>query len=78
MSLGMMSEPAMARFDGICKTIAARGSGLTLQQIGDAGELARELERADPDMGRVELLRDQLGLEGVGAEAWRRAAQAHL
>ena len=38
---------------------------MTLTQIGDAAALAQELERAYPDMERVELLQDRLGLEAV-------------
>ena len=63
MSLGMMSTVAMAKFDSLCKTVAARGRGLTLLQIGDSAALAEELEKADPDSERVEVLRDRLGLE---------------
>ena len=63
MSLATMNVSAMAAFDTICKTVAARGRGLSMRQIGDAAALAQELERADPDMERVELLRDRLGLD---------------
>ena len=68
MSLGMMSTVAMAKFDTLCRAVAERGKGLTLTQIGDASALAGELERADPDMERVELLRDRLGLEASETE----------
>ena len=67
MSLITMDAAAMRRFDAICKTLAARGSGLTLSQIGDAGALARVLA-GPPDStvsdapGLVELLRTRLGL----------------
>ena len=46
--LGMMGQVAMRRFDGICKTLAARGQGLTMQRIGDAGALARALAAQGP------------------------------
>ena len=62
MSLGTMNAQAMAKFDLICKAVAARGKGLTMVQIGDAAALAGELEKADPDPGRVEVLRDRLEL----------------
>ena len=62
MTLGLMNTAAMTRFDVVCKTVAARGRGLTLTQIGDASALVQELERADPDMDRVALLQDRLGL----------------
>ena len=39
-----MDAQAMAKFDAICKTVAARGKGLTLLQIGDSAALAGELE----------------------------------
>ena len=68
MGLATMNVSAMSRFDAICKTVAARGRGLTMKQIGDASALAQELERADPDPERVEFLRDRLGLD-EGAEA---------
>ena len=58
-----MNVSAMAAFDTICKTVAARGRGLSMRQIGDAAALAQELERADPDMGRVEVLQGRLRLE---------------
>ena len=58
-----MDGAAMDRFDALCRAVAARGKGLTLQQIGDAGALAREL--SEPDTDRVEVLREQLGLEAV-------------
>ena len=60
-----MNGQAMARFDRICKTVAARGRGLTMRQIGDASALAGELAKADPDTDRVELLQDRLGLEAA-------------
>jgi len=59
----MMDTVAPDRFDAICKTVAARGRGLTMKQIGDASVLAQELERADPDPERVEFLRNRLGLD---------------
>ena len=63
MSMAMMDAAALDRFDLICKAVAARGSGLTLSQIGDAGALARELSKPEPDTAMVKSLRDQLGLE---------------
>ena len=65
MSLATMDAQAMNRFDSICKTVAARGLGLTLTQIGDASALAQELENSDPDSERVEVLRARLGLEAA-------------
>ena len=62
MTLITMDATTMAEFDTICATVAARGSGLTLHQIGDAGALARELTKSAPDMDRVEFLQDRLGL----------------
>ncbi len=70
MSLITMNAAAMRRFDAICAALAARGSGLTLSQIGDAGALARELA-GPPDStvstvsdapALVRLLRTRLGL----------------
>ena len=58
-----MDAQAMAKFYSLCKTVAARGKGLTMKQIGDASALAREQAQADPDMERVELLRGRLGLD---------------
>ena len=74
MSLGMMDADVMDRFDGICATVAARGRGLTLQQIGDAGALARLLAQGTPTgpldhstaatvPELAQLLRTRLGLE---------------
>ena len=63
MSMMTMDAAAMDRFDAICREVAGQGSGLTLQQISGAGALARELSKSNPDRERVELLRDQLGLE---------------
>ena len=60
-----MDAAAMDRFDLICKAVAARGKGLTLSQIGDAGALARELSKSETDRERVGLLRDRLGIEAV-------------
>ena len=57
-----MNVSAMTRFDAICKAVAARGRGLSMLQIGDSAALAQALELADPDMERVELLQDRLGL----------------
>ena len=62
MSLITMSTATMERFDAICKTVAERGSGLTMKQIGDAGALARELAESNPDPDRVEFLENRLGL----------------
>ena len=60
-----MNGQAMARFDRICKTVAARGRGLTMRQISDSAGLAEELEKSDPDSERVEVLRARLGLEAA-------------
>ena len=62
MSLATMNASAMSRFDTICKKVAARGRGLTMQQIGDSAALARELEKSDPDVEKVEILKNRLGL----------------
>ena len=58
-----MDATAMALFDRFCRAVAARGKGLSLGQIGDAGALSRELSSPDPDPEKVELLRSRLGLE---------------
>ena len=63
MSLIGMDAPTMERFNAFCTVVAARGEGLTLAQIGGAGALARELAKADPDIGKVESLQDRLGLK---------------
>ena len=63
MSMMTMDAAAMDRFDAICREVAGQGSGLTLQQISGAGALAREMGKTEPDTDRVEVLRDQLGLE---------------
>lgn len=63
MSLLTMDRAALDCFDGICKTVAARGGGLSLAQLGDAAELARVLGSPDPDAKKVEALRRRLGLE---------------
>ena len=63
MSLGMMNTAATDRFDALCRAVAERGKGLTLTQIGDAAALAQELEKWDPDVEKVELLLDRLGLD---------------
>ena len=62
MSLGMMSTVAMDRFDTLCRAVAERGRGLTLSQIADAGSLAREMEKPDPNVEKIELLKNRLGL----------------
>ena len=66
MSLITMDPSAMERFDAICATVAKRGSGLTMQQIGNAGALARELSKSDPDPERLKFLQDRLGLSDEG------------
>ena len=63
MSLITMNAVAMDCFDAICKAVAARGRGLTLSEIGDAGALSRELSSPDPNTERLEALRARLGLE---------------
>ena len=65
MTLGLMDVGAMSRFDAICKTVAARGRGLSMLQISDAAALAGELEKLAPDQERIVVLRDRLGLEAV-------------
>ena len=59
----MLSGAALDRFNVICKAIAARGRGLSLQELGDAAALAEEEFRPDPDPERVAMLRGRLGME---------------
>lgn len=59
-----LGDPAvMERFDQICRTIAKRGKGLSLSDLGDAHALAREEVDPNPDAGTIRFLRGRLGLE---------------
>lgn len=53
------------RFEEFVALAAERtsGPGVTLEQVGDADALARELEKPEPDTERVDLLSGRLGLE---------------
>lgn len=58
------SRATLTTFDRLCKAVQAKDPpGITLTQLGDAGALARELGKDDPDPERVELFRERLGLE---------------
>lgn len=58
------SKATLTTFDAICKSVQAKDPpGITLTQLGDAGALARELGKDDPDPERVELFRERLGLD---------------
>ena len=65
MSLGMMSGPALDRFNAICKDVGARGRGLSLKEIADAAALAEEEARGAPDPERLAMLRERLELPEV-------------
>lgn len=59
-----IGDPAvMARYDQICRTIAKRGTGLTLSQLGDAHALARAEQEPTPDAGSIRFLRGRLRLD---------------
>lgn len=63
-TLGTMDPTARRHFDRLCSLAKGRsGLGLTLDEIADAGALARELAKPDPDRERVEELADRLELE---------------
>lgn len=60
----LSSSPAVLRhFDSICGRIARLGRGLTLQELGIAHCLARELEADAPDPAKVEQLERELGVQ---------------
>lgn len=68
MTLGLMDRATTDRFNRLCRRVAGAttGRGVTLNEIGDAAALARELEKDEPDPERVDLFRHRLGLDGVG------------
>ncbi|MDP2959665.1 MAG: hypothetical protein Q8N53_24895 [Longimicrobiales bacterium] len=51
-----------ARFDSICRALAARGRGSTMADLGSAFALATELEGPEPDMAVVVGLYARMGL----------------
>lgn len=53
---------ALARFDRLCSVLGARGRGLTMLELRDAAELAKELDREEPDVEAVARLVEALGL----------------
>lgn len=61
--IGQWDPDVYHRFDALCSRVAARGKGLTLVQLGAAGDLAAELAQDDPDRARVEELAGRLGLD---------------
>ena len=66
--MNAMTPAAYGTFDRICKAVTGRGKGITLQEIGDAHALARELEKEEPDPERVALFTGRLNvdLEEIG------------
>lgn len=60
----LVDTPAVAaRFDAVCRAVAADRRGITLLQLGQAHALARELESEDPDQERVGDLCARLGID---------------
>lgn len=59
----MNTPEIVAHFDRLCAAVQERGDGLSLDQLGDAHALARELEAEEPSAERVELFRERLGLD---------------
>lgn len=60
--MNLMSDGAYERYGRICHLVAARGTRLTIQDLGAAAALARELELEAPDPERVAELTARLGL----------------
>lgn len=63
--LGLMDGPELDTFNRLCQVakLRTKGPGITLDQLGDAAALARELQKNEPDAERVELFAARLGLE---------------
>lgn len=58
------SKATLTTFDRLCKAVQAKDPpGITLTQLGNAGALARELGKDEPDPEKVELFTKRLGLE---------------
>ena len=50
------------RYDILCKRIASRGQGLSIGEMADCFDLAREEADPAPDPKRIRWLMDRLGL----------------
>lgn len=59
----MDARDVLRRFDALCALVTAQGSGITYRQLADAHALARQLEAAEPDRGRVADLAAGLGID---------------
>ena len=59
----IMDANVTARFNAICRAVQSRQRGMSLQQIGDAAQLARQIEAGTPDSEMAVFLRGRLGLE---------------
>lgn len=51
------------RFDELCRTVTARGRGISLSELGDAAALAREELSPRPNAIKLQTLRTRLGLD---------------
>lgn len=64
MTLGLLTDTERETFDCLCALAPKRSPRrVTLSQVGDAGVLARELHRKEPDRVRVERFCRRLGLD---------------
>lgn len=65
MSLIADAPSVLERFDRVCDLLGAQRKGITLEQLGLAHALARELEADDSDRNKVEELCAALGIEDL-------------
>ena len=61
---GLSDRAVLDRYDLLCKLVASRGRGLSIRELGDCFDLAREEADPVPDAKRIRWLRDRLDLPG--------------